>query len=128
MDDTRLTKQVSDRNYVPLADGTTMEINHCCSYCKDIAQSDCNDCSIQRTFNKLGELEDMIEDGVLIELPVALGTPVYVLCHNNQFINTSVFRISDLPLWGSRVFRTPEDALKVAPNAKVSRKVQNAGT
>lgn len=82
---------------------------------------------LQGAINKLGRLEDKIEQGTLIELPVPIGTPVYILCREGAYLNTSKFRISDLPEWGKRVFKTPEEALRVSPGAVPCETLKAAG-
>lgn len=82
---------------------------------------------LQGAINKLGRLEDKLENGTLVKLPVPIGTPVYILCREGAYLNTSRFRISDLPEWGKRVFKTPEDALRVSPDAVLCETLKAAG-
>lgn len=54
-----------------------------CDGCKEICDSVCNehpdaadacrDCPIQKCFNRLGELEDKLENGTILELPCKVG-------------------------------------------------------
>lgn len=100
----------------------THKINNSNSYdTYDNAMQCIDDSVVQNAINKLGELEDKIEKGVLIEIPRPIGTTVYILCKNQRYINIGEFRISDLSEWGKRIFATPEEALKVAPNAELCK-------
>ena len=46
--------------------------------CQDICDENvCEKCVIQKAFNKLGEYEDLEEQGLLLRLPVPIGTKVY---------------------------------------------------
>ena len=51
----------------------------CCEYCKatEEGDGDCEDCAISHCFNKLGEYEDLEEQGKLLKLPCAVGDTVY---------------------------------------------------
>lgn len=78
--------------------------------------------------NKLGELEDKQEQGLLLELPVPLGTTVYVIeddcggdvydcggnCENctsySRYVDTLEFDCGLLYLWGKFIFATRSEA------------------
>lgn len=51
----------------------------CCEYCKATEEegADCRGCAINKCFNKLGEYEDLEEQGKLLKLPCAVGDTVY---------------------------------------------------
>lgn len=58
-------------------------------FCKETCaehdeEKSCNNCPIQKAFEKLAEYEDLEEQGKLLQLPVAAGDTVYVLaeCEN----------------------------------------------
>lgn len=52
----------------------------CCEYCKATEEGgeDCRGCAINQCFNKLGEYEDLEEQGKMLKLPCAVGDTVYV--------------------------------------------------
>lgn len=53
-----------------------------CDSCEEVCNNiydDCEGCPIQKCFDRLGELEDKLENGILIELPYKTGDTVYVL-------------------------------------------------
>ena len=52
--------------------------DNCENKCNDTC-GDCDICPIQKCFDKLGELEDKLENGTLIELPCKVGDTVYVI-------------------------------------------------
>lgn len=113
----RLTKKSGVEEQYAVIDVTGV-IMDCSCYC-DETGNNCEKCRLQKAFNKLGELENKIEKGVLIEIPCPIGSTVYILCKNQQYINVGKFKISDLSEWGKRIFATPEEALKIAPNAEL---------
>lgn len=125
-------ENLSEGDYVPSEmctidrNGEADDCTSCMDQCTECEQN-CKYCPIQKCFNKLGRLEDKLEDGTLIKLPVPIGTPVYILCREGAYLNTSKFRISDLPEWGKRVFKTPEDALRVSPDAVLCETLKAAG-
>lgn len=51
----------------------------CCEYCKatEEGNEDCRGCAINQCFNKLGEYENLEEQGKLLKLPCAVGDTVY---------------------------------------------------
>ena len=51
----------------------------CCDYCKATVEGyeDCSECAINQCFNKLGEYEDLEENGRLLRLPCKVGDTVY---------------------------------------------------
>lgn len=125
----RLTKKCDANELHGVVDesGTIMD---CSALCEEV-EYNCDECPLQKAFNKLGELEDKIEKGVLIEIPCPIGTTIYILCKNQRYINVGEFRISDLSEWGKRIFATPKEALKVAPNAELceaAKLIVNEGT
>lgn len=61
--------------------GDADDCDLCCEYCKatEEGDEDCTGCAIRRCFNKLGEYEDLEEQGKLIKPPCAVGDTVYEL-------------------------------------------------
>lgn len=53
----------------------------CYEYCKVMEEGHegCEGCAIDDCFNKLGEYEDLEEQGKLLKLPCAVGDTVYVI-------------------------------------------------
>ncbi len=54
-------------------------------FCKETCiehdeEKSCNNCPIQKAFEKLAEYEDLEEQGKLLKLPCAVGDMVYHLC------------------------------------------------
>lgn len=51
----------------------------CCEYCKatEEGNKDCSECAIYKCFNKLGEYEDLEEQGKLLKLPCKIGDVVW---------------------------------------------------
>lgn len=54
----------------------------CSEYCKATKEGneDCRGCAINQCFNKLGEYENLEEQGKLLKLPCAAGDTVYAYC------------------------------------------------
>lgn len=53
-----------------------------CDSCEEVCNNiydDCEGCPIQKCFDRLGELEDKLENGTLVELPCKVGDAVYDL-------------------------------------------------
>lgn len=51
-----------------------------CACCDEVCNNiydDCEGCPIQKCFDRLGQLEDKLENGTLIELPCKVGDTVY---------------------------------------------------
>lgn len=64
-----------------------------CDGCEEVCDNiydDCEGCPIQKCFDRLGELEDKLENGTLVELPCKVGSDVYVSPNNgkNFYIGT----------------------------------------
>jgi hypothetical protein len=80
------------------------------------------DYSVREIINRLAELEDMIENGELIELPVPLGTDVYYVNWEYTddeysdkrvwFVEKNQFAAWMLDSWGVDLFATEEEALE----------------
>ena len=51
----------------------------CCEYCKatEEGNGDCEGCAINKCFNRLGEYENLEEQGKLLKLPCAVGDRIY---------------------------------------------------
>lgn len=56
--------------------------DNCENKCNDTC-GDCDICPIQKCFDRLGELEDKLENGTLIELPCKVGDKVYRITSNS---------------------------------------------
>lgn len=62
----------------------------CCEYCKatEEGNEDCRGCAINQCFNKLGEYENLEEQGKLLKLPCAVGDVVYKVSPNHVYVDT----------------------------------------
>lgn len=73
-----------DGNFVPKEfrsidrNGNVEGCNSCEEICSDIYDG-CEGCPIQKCFDRLGELEDKLENGTMIELPCKAGDTVYYI-------------------------------------------------
>lgn len=58
----------------------------CCEYCKatEEGNEDCSECTIYRCFNKLGEYEDLEEQGKLLKLPCKSGDKIYYIVRGGR--------------------------------------------
>lgn len=63
----------------------------CCEYCKatEEGNEDCRGCAINKCFNKLGEYEDLDEQGKLIQLPCKIGDTVYVILPRDSHLTVA---------------------------------------
>lgn len=61
-----------------------------CKNCDDICNEheNCDNCYIQKCFNKLGELEEKLENGTMIELPYKVGNTT-IKFENGEVVITS---------------------------------------
>lgn len=73
----------------------------CCEYCKATEEDtqDCTECAIGKCFNKLGEYENLEEQGKLLKLPCAVGDTLY--CDGKYFAShckgkIHSFKVSDI--------------------------------
>lgn len=88
----------------------------CSSYCDNCSKGtgDCN--TMKKMINRLAELEDLEEQGLLVRLPCKVGTEVYyILGIPNKTpcaIDKCVFKLSDINKIGKTVFFTREEAEK----------------
>lgn len=95
-----------DGNFVPKACCTINRYGEAddCSSCDEICEevvknyngkdTACNDCPIQKCFNRLAELENKLEDCTLIELPCKVGDYVFALYDEaNKYIG---YQIEDI--------------------------------
>lgn len=59
--------------------GRADDCDLCSEYCKatEEGNEDCRGCAINQCFNKLGEYENLEEQGKLLKLPCAVGDTVY---------------------------------------------------
>lgn len=64
----------------------------CCEYCKATEEDtqDCTECVIGKCFNKLGEYENLEEQGKLLKLPCAVGDTVYVKMQSGGYTEAEV--------------------------------------
>ena len=58
-------------------------------FCKEACaehdeEKSCKNCPIQKAFEKLAEYEDLDEQGLLLRLPIAEGTTVYIIDNNTD--------------------------------------------
>lgn len=58
--------------------GNADDCDLCCEYCKATEDGvDCRGCAINQCFNKLGEYEELEDNGKLLKLPCAVGDRIY---------------------------------------------------
>lgn len=65
-----------------------------CNSCQDICNNTCGDCGscpIQKCFDRLGELEDKLENGTLIEVPCKVGGTVFVTPNGKDFYKAKLY-------------------------------------
>lgn len=73
-----------DGNFVPKElctidrNGDADDCDNCINTCDDY-DFDCGKCPIQKCFDRLGELEDKLENGTMIELPCKVGDEIYYI-------------------------------------------------
>ena len=83
----RLTKKYNDfyvvKNSISSRAG-------CGVLCTDV-NGDCNRCPLQKAFNKLGEFEDKLENGTLIEVPCKVGGTVFVTPNGKDFYKAKLY-------------------------------------
>lgn len=88
----------------------------CCEYCKATTEGneDCTECAISKCFHKLGEYENLEEQGKLLKLPVPVGSLVYepyqFLGEGAWEIDVHKIRLEDLGKIGKTVYLTREEA------------------
>lgn len=58
--------------------GGADDCDDCCEAC-DKQEFNCEGCPIQKCFDRLGEIEDKLENGTLIELPCKVGDTVWYI-------------------------------------------------
>lgn len=76
-----------------------------------------------RVFEKLADYEDAEEQGLLVRLPVPLGSKVYWIStrdKQNPIIFEKIFVLGMLYFWDSTVFATREEAEKKLEEMKVN--------
>ena len=69
--------------------GEVRDFNDCVQICEK-SYDECSKCPIQKCFDRLGELEDKLENGTLIELPCKVGDTVYRLDTDTNYIEPMV--------------------------------------
>lgn len=105
----RLTEKAGEQYCVK--DYTRGVIMDCEALCGEV-DGDCDECPLQMAYNKLGVLEDKLENGTLIELPCKVGDTVYIvpsLCNfrlnivNRQTENNRICKqkVSSIQMWNS---------------------------
>lgn len=79
---------------------------------------------MKKMINRLAELEDLEEQGLLVRLPCKVGTEVYyILGIPNKTpcaIDKCVFKLSDINKIGKTVFLTREEAEKKLEEMKAN--------
>lgn len=106
----RLT-DYSDNGYAYIID---VGYKTCEEFCKCVVDG-CKNCYIQQAFKKLATYEDLEEQGLLVRLPVPLGSKVYWIStrdKQNSIIFEKIFVLGMLYFWDSTVFATREEAEK----------------
>lgn len=68
--------------------GEAVNCEGCGGYCNEHYFDDCEGCPVQKCFNKLGELEDNLENGTLIKLPYKVGNKT-IKFENGEVVITS---------------------------------------
>lgn len=72
-----------------------------CSSCDEqclLRDNDCDNCPIQKCFDKLFEYEDKIEAGLLIEVPCKVCAKVYRVWNDSQYVEYRVIGFTDQAL------------------------------
>ena len=71
---------------------------NCEEYCDtmDALGGDCDNCAIQRAFNKLAEYEDLEEQGLLKKYDCAIGDTVYRIDRHNEIYECIVVGIKEV--------------------------------
>ena len=86
----------------------------CKNICDDI-EYDCSKCGLEKALEKLADYEDLEEHGLLVRLPVPLGSKVYWIStrdKQNPIIFEKIFVLGMLYFWDSTVFAIREEAEK----------------
>ena len=86
----------------------------CKNICDDI-EYDCSKCGLEKALEKLADYEDLEEQGLLVRLPVPLGSKVYWIStrdKQNPIIFEKIFVLGMLYFWDSTVFAIREEAEK----------------
>lgn len=85
-------------------------------FCKETCaehdeEKDCNNCPIQKAFEKLAEYEDLEEQGKLLKLPCAVGDKIYYLTGTPNSLGKGEFdRVGESKAVG---FYVNEDGLMI---------------
>lgn len=94
----------------------------CKEYCDTVDDlgGDCDNCAIQKAFDKLAEYEDLEEQGLLLRLPCKIGTEVYSAeklydtigekTYKTFFVLSEKFNVNMIEDFGKTVFLTKEEA------------------
>ena len=87
----------------------------CGEYCDSCSQGAGNCKTVENMIKKLATYEDLEEQGLLVRLPVPLGSKVYCIStrdKQNSIIFEKNFVLGMLYFWDSTVFATREEAEK----------------
>lgn len=108
----RLTKRIEDENTLLTEVGDTA----CKCFCDNYTLSGCWECPVGKAIEKLADYEDAEEQGLLVRLPVPIGTIVYCIytgmTGKNATIFANYFNADMCKSWGKFVFTTKEEAEK----------------
>ena len=74
--------------------GDADDCEDCGNTCNEHYFDNCEGCPIQKCFDRLGELEDKLENGTLIELPCKLGTKVFEM---NSYYDCKIDAFCECP-------------------------------
>ena len=84
--------------------GDVFDCENCDDICKE--SENCNNCCIQKCFDKLGELEDKLENGTLIELPCKVGGTVFVTPNGKDFYKAKLYGKNEIGAYFVEVYAT----------------------
>lgn len=95
----------------------------CGEYCDSCSQGAGNCKTVENMIKKLATYEDLEEQGLLVRLPVPLGSKVYWIStrdKQNPIIFEKFFGLGMLYFWDSTVFATREEAEKKLEEMKAN--------
>ena len=97
----------------------------------DICDNDYSKTNYKKLVNKIGYYEDLAEQGKLIELPFAIGEPIYKVCYfhsiKDGFIHEEVMSVEFYAanknyFMAGKVYRTKEEAEQALKQMKAGEK------
>ena len=97
----------------------------CGEYCDSCSQGAGNCKTVENMIKKLATYEDLEEQGLLVKLPVPLGSKVYWIStrdKQNPIIFEKIFVLGMLYFWDLTVFATREEAEKKLEETKNGKK------